>query len=139
MKRSRRVAVVAHCLLDANTRVHGIASWKAVHPKALELIEQGYSIVQLPCPEATYLGMGRPAMAWNVYDTYEYRRHCEEILLASVDTVEELIHDGCEVVVVGLEGSPSCAINRPCRGVMVGKLAEMLGGRGLEPPFSEAE
>lgn len=158
MKRTKRVAVVAHCLLNANTKVHGLANYESVHDEAIRLIQQGFALVQLPCPEATYLGMRRWGMTKEQYDNVGYRRHCREILSVVVDTIEELVADGCEVAeVVGVDGSPTCAASRTCagweggelgegvvpppahsvagRGVLMEQLAAMLAERGLEVPI----
>lgn len=158
MKRTKKVAVVAHCLLNANTKVHGIARYESLHPEALRLIEQGYALIQLPCPEATFLGMKRWGMTKEQYDTAAYRRHCRELLRPAVDTIEELLSDECRVAeVVGADGSPSCGVSRTCvgwdggepeagmslpepqdiaaKGVLMEELEVMLAERGLEVPF----
>lgn len=157
MKRTRKVAVVAHCLLNANTKVHGIAKYPSLHPAALALLEGGHAFVQLPCPEVTYLGMRRWGMTRDQYDTPGYRRHCREALRASIDTIEALVGDGCEITLLGADGSPSCGVNRTCegwegcelgpdaripepvdvvgRGVLIEELAILLAERGLEVPL----
>lgn len=158
MKRNGHVVVVAHCLLNVNTKVHGIAKYPAVHPEVARLVADGVAIVQLPCPEATYLGMKRWGMTREQYDTAAYRRHARTILGPVVDTLDELARDGCEVFeVIGADGSPSCGVDRTCfgwsggeleqgvevpearsvagRGVFIDEFRCLLAERGLEPTF----
>lgn len=155
MRRGSKVAVVSHCLLNANAKVHGIASYASLNPEALRLIEEGYGFVQLPCPETTFLGLKRWGMTREQYDTAAYRRHCRELLTPVVDTIEELLGDGCAVQVVGADGSPSCGISTTCvgwcggepdqtvapaqlapgSGVLMEEFASLLGSRGLDIPF----
>ena len=155
MRRGQKVAVVSHCLLNANVKVHGIATYAGLHPEALRLIAEGSGFVQLPCPETTFLGLKRWGMTREQYDTAAYRRHCRELLTPILDTLEELLRDGCAVEIVGAEGSPSCGISTTCvgwcggepdegvgpaelaagRGVFMEEFAGLLGSRGLDIPF----
>jgi len=51
-ERSRRVVLVSHCLLNENTRYAGGATRPgAVAELVEELVDAGYGIHQLPCPE----------------------------------------------------------------------------------------
>lgn len=109
-KRKKLVAIVAHCILNQNTVVKPLAS----HPGAVVdlvklLIEKGYGILQLPCPEAIYLGMRRWWMSREQYDTSHYRAFSRRILEQYVTLLEELVKDGVRYIVIGVKGSPSCA------------------------------
>jgi predicted secreted protein len=161
--RSRRVAVLAHCHLDANTKVHGLADYAGARDDlVVPLIERGVGIVQLPCPEATFLGMRRWGMTREQYDTPAYRRHCRAILGSVVDTLAALAEDGCVIeMVVGVDGSPSCGIAltpvgyeggeisrlaeppadtlAPGRGVFMEVLGDLLAEAGLDIPFEGME
>ncbi|MEM1631445.1 MAG: hypothetical protein QW498_00030 [Thermofilum sp.] len=111
--RGRRLAVVAHCLLNQNTVVKPLAS----HPGSVAalvklLVDQGYGIVQLPCPEAIYLGMRRWWMSREQYDTISYRDFARKLLEPYVKLIAELARDGCEYVLLGVRGSPSCALEK---------------------------
>jgi predicted secreted protein len=126
-QRSRRVAVVSHCHLNVNTKVHGLADYEGVRTEVIHpLVQSGTGIVQLPCPEATYLGMHRWAMTCEQYDTPSYRRHCQRILEPVVDTLAALSGDGCEIeAVIGVDGSPSCGVARTCVGYRGGKIGAL--------------
>ena len=122
--RSRRLAVLAHCHLNVNTKVHGLGAYEGTRREVISpLIEGGYGIVQLPCPEATFLGMHRWGMTREQYDTPAYRRHCQEILAPTVDMLVSLVDDGCSIeAVVGVDGSPSCGVDRTCSGYEGGEI-----------------
>jgi predicted secreted protein len=150
--RSRRVVVVAHCILNANAKYVGGATYSGANVAAVEpYLRDGIGIVQLPCPETSFLGMSRWAMTRNQYDTAAYRRHCGDILRPTLDTLEEFARAGYAIEgVVGIKGSPSCGVTETCEGyaggevggthscqrvaesgVMMTVLAEMLAERGL--------
>jgi predicted secreted protein len=133
-ERARRVAVLAHCHLNVNTKVHGLADYSGIRTDVLEaLVRDGVGIVQLPCPEATFLGMKRWGMTREQYDTVAYRHHCEEILRPVVDALTELSADHCSIeAVLGVDGSPSCGIARTCTGYAGGEI-EGLFAEGISP------
>lgn len=132
--RSRKVAVVAHCHLNVNTKVHGLADYRGVREDLVAgLVSQGIGIVQLPCPEAAFLGMSRWGMTYEQYDTPAYRRHCRAIAAATVDTLVALAADGCEIVgVYGVAGSPSCGVALTCTGYADGgEIEDLAAAAGL--------
>ncbi len=129
-RRGRKVALVAHCLLNVNTKVHGLARYGAVHPLVPELIEQGVGLIQLPCPETAHLGLKRWGMTRDQYDVPAYRRLCRDLAEPVADAVAALADDGCEIVGVwGVDGSPTCGVDRTCEGYLGGEI----GGLTLPP------
>ena len=57
---SRRVAYVAHCLVNQNAKVSEFAKCAGVVAPLVERLRaNGYEIQQLPCPEMSYLGVAR--------------------------------------------------------------------------------
>jgi predicted secreted protein len=128
--RARKVVVLAHCHLNANTKLRGIADYAGARIDVVSpLIADGIGIVQLPCPEATYLGMKRWGMTREQYDTPSFRRHCETLLRPVVDTLVALAEDGCDIQrVIGVDGSPSCGVNRTCAGFFGGEPDEVFSG-----------
>jgi len=111
VQRSRRIALLAHCLLNANARVEGIARYRGIHPVVRELDARGIAIIQLPCPEVTFAGLDRVRGTLEDYDTIEFRSHCRSHALAIAEDVHLYQDAGCEVgVALGVEGSPSCAV-----------------------------
>lgn len=125
-ERGRKVAVVAHCLLNVNTKVHGLARYDAVHPVALRLIAEGAGLVQLPCPEEAHLGMNRWGMTRDQYDVPAYRRLCRGLARRVAEMVASLAADGCDILGVwGVDGSPSCGVNRSCEGYPGGEVGTL--------------
>lgn len=117
MKRSRRIVLVSHCLLNVNSKVEGLAEYAGVHPMITELSSVGCGIMQLPCPEMTWLGMKRWGQTLEQYDNPFYVGHCERLADEVALQVAEYVR--CDYLVgpvVGFEGSPSCGVNQACSG-----------------------
>lgn len=107
----KKVALVAHCILNQRTVAPGLASYEGAVKELVEhLVSKSYGIVQLPCPEATYLGLNRWWMSREQYDNLNYRRHCRKILLPVITLIKEFSKDGIRYVVIGIKGSPSCGV-----------------------------
>jgi len=138
-QRSRRIAILSHCHLNVNTKVHGLAHYRGARTDVVSpLIEAGIGIVQLPCPEATYLGMRRWGMTREQYDVAAYRRHCRQVLAPTIDTLVALADDGCVFEgVFGVNGSPSCGVSRTCVGYEGGEI-EALFESGESPRATHA-
>jgi predicted secreted protein len=136
--------------------VGGGAHYPGANLEVLEpYLRQGVGIVQLPCPETTFLGMSRFGMTRNQYDTEAYRRHCADVLRPTVESLDQFARAGYELeAVMAVEGSPSCGVcenkeghaggtitSAPTcssvkgRGIMIQVLAEMLETRDLYIPL----
>lgn len=109
----KKIQVVAHCLLDPETRLAGLRP-VAFAPEP--------PLIQLLCPEAGCLGLDRWAVTKNQIDIPSYRRYCREIFSHSADLIEQLAKKGREIEVVGVEGSPSCGISSTTSGYTGGKI-----------------
>lgn len=89
-------------------------------------MDQGLGILQLPCPELTYLGVDRAPMTYSEYDTQEYRKHCRTLLAPVLTELHRLMEDGCTIeVLLGIENSPSCDL-RQGKGVFMEELFALL-------------
>lgn len=107
----RRVAFVAHCLVNQNAKVSEFARCPGVVVPLVErLREAGYEIQQLPCPEMSFLGVARWWQSREQYDTPGYRRHCRDLARTVVDTVAFYTEHEYDVVIIGLDGSPSSGV-----------------------------
>lgn len=124
MKRSKRIVVMCHCLLNSNSKISGLSFYDgALLPVVNKHLATGAGIIQLPCPEMTYLGLKRWGMTKDQYDTPFYRRHCIEILTPYVDQIIEYIQNGYNIEgVVGVDGSPSCGVRFTCEGYCGGMI-----------------
>jgi predicted secreted protein len=105
------VAFVAHCLLNQNSKVGDGAHCAGVYSPIIDVLrEQGWRIEQMPCPELAFSGLNR---FWGVreqYDTAAYRRHCARLAGAVADAIAIRAGQGEEIVIIGVEGSPSMGV-----------------------------
>jgi len=152
-KRSGKIAIVAHCILNQNSRVLGLAERSSVITEIAEfLICNEMGIIQMPCPELTYAGLLRKAQTRDQYNTAMFRRHCKRIVKEIVNQIQEYEKCGIKVkIVIGVDGSPSCGVNEtsredPCKnmlknervkgsGVLIEELSIALKKRNFSIPF----
>jgi predicted secreted protein len=160
MKRSRRIVVLCHCILNASAIVEGEAAYAgALENLLLPIARDGLGIIQLPCPESTFLGLKRWGMTSEQYDTPAFRRHCASILEPFIDQVEDALENGVEILgIVGVKGSPSCGVRETCLGcrggtargsqearrgegpgVFIEVLRQGLSARGLDLAMTDAD
>jgi predicted secreted protein len=112
-ERSKRIIFLAHCILNQNSRVKEVAKDRGMLMPVVSILHQeGVGMIQMPCPEFTYLGPDRWWQAKSQYDTPNYRRHCRELSISIADQMEEYVKHGYSVLgVIGMEDSPSCGIS----------------------------
>ena len=122
----KEVWVLAHCLLNPFTRVKGL--------EPISFHCEGPS-VQLPCPEALYLGLDRWAVTRNQLDVPEFRRFCQSLITHYADLLEMMARKGASIKVVGIAGSPSCGVATTSSGYKGGQVHEAaharVCGRGI--------
>jgi len=113
-RRGRRVAFVAHCLLNQNAKAAGLAGWAAMVKPIIDILNEAeIGVVQLPCPEYEFYGLTRPKGedTKEQYDCPEYRAICWELCRRTVDQVKRYLDAGYKVAcILGIEGSPSCSV-----------------------------
>lgn len=118
VKRGKKIIVLSHCYLNQNARVRPYASMSgAFRELIVPLIEAGFGIIQLPCPETTGCGLNRWEAVTEQYDNPAFRRHCRSILQPYVDQLSEHAKAGDEIFgVLGVPFSPCCgAEHNPSR------------------------
>jgi len=111
--RPMRLQVVVHCLLNPHTRLKGIRP---------PIFNPEPPLIQLPCPEAGYLGLDRWAVTKNQIDIPNYRRYCREVFEHQVDLIEQFAQKGFAIEIVGVADSPSCGIESTTSGYEGGKI-----------------
>jgi predicted secreted protein len=118
MLRSKRIVLLAHCVLNANAKVRGLAAYASVIPFAVDqLSARGYGMIQLPCPELTHAGLRRWEQSLEQYRTPFYRNHCARLLEQIVPQLIEYRENGYQVAaLIGIDGSPSCGVHKTCSG-----------------------
>ncbi|MGQ9507503.1 MAG: CD3072 family TudS-related putative desulfidase [Candidatus Bathycorpusculaceae bacterium] len=135
-KRSGKIALVAHCLLNQNSRAIGLAR----RPSAINgiikfLMCNEIGIIQMPCPELAYAGALREPKTKEQYDNAKFRRCCRKMAGEIANQVRE--YESCGVklkVVLGVDGSPSCGVNE-MMGIFVEELRSALEKIGVSVPF----
>ena len=105
------MAFVAHCLLNQNAKVRGGARCPGIYAPLVEVVRaRGWRIEQMPCPELAFAGLNRFWAVREQYDTSAYRRHCRRLAAAVAGAIAAHVEAGREVVIMGIEGSPSMGV-----------------------------
>ena len=152
-KRSKRVVLVIHCILNHNARIDGCAYYPGAMTEIVEaLMEAGVGMVQMPCPELECLGLDRTGRIKGGQDLGiretllgEAAEACRALVKGVLREVREYRKHGFEVVgVIGNDGSPACGVDfthylgrgfAPGRGAFITMLQEELQAVGIELPF----
>lgn len=137
---ARKVAVLAHCLLNPATVVRGREGNDGLRRRCLSLlVERDVSLLQLPCPEYMTLGARRWAQSKDQYDVPVFRHRCRELLAPVLEQMAEHMAAGDRIVaVLGSEGSPTCAVSTVTRAPW-GGLPPCAGGPPPAPPRKSEE
>jgi predicted secreted protein len=145
------VCYLAHCLLNANSKVDEGARATGISVPVVRLLrEQGCTLRQMPCPELAFGGLRRFWAVREQYDTPAYRAHCRRLAEPVAAQIRADLAAGRRVVLVGIDGSPSMGVERtassdewggrpdkprdedypttPGRGLFVEMLLDLLGG-----------
>ena len=105
------VAFVAHCLLNQNSKVGDGAHCAGVYSPIVDVLrEKGWRIEQMPCPELAFSGLNRFWAVREQYDTAAFRRHCARLATAVAAAIGVRAGQGEEIVLIGVEGSPSMGV-----------------------------
>lgn len=152
-KRSKRVVLAAHCVLNHNARIDGCAYYPGAMTDIVEAVmEAGVGIVQMPCPELRCLGLDRSGRIKDGKDIGireallgEARPCCQALVEGVLRDVAEYRKHGFQVLgVIGNDGSPACGVDfthyletgfQPGEGALMLLLREELERQGIELPF----
>ncbi|MGM0471305.1 MAG: CD3072 family TudS-related putative desulfidase [Bacillota bacterium] len=124
MKRNKKIILLAHCILNCNSKVEGLADYQGGLMKVIApLLEKGVGIIQLPCPELTNYGIKRWGHTKKQFDTPYFRKHCREILTPYLEQIKDYWANDYQILgVIGVDGSPSCGVNYTCFGQWGGEV-----------------
>ena len=161
MNRSKKIVLLSHCILNANSKVVGLSHYSGSLKEVINpYIQNGTGIIQLPCPEMTFLGIKRWGMTREQYDTPTYRNHCKKLLIPIVNQIQDYLLSGYTIEkIIGVDGSPTCGVNNTCigysggelnqpenqhqiaqevpgKGIMIETLEELLREKNIKIPFS---
>lgn len=130
--RGKKIVVVSHCILNQNCVVEPLARAKGAFKFATKLVEDGFGILQLPCPELRHFGLERKPMSKFDYDTPIHREMCRHMLRPVIKEIEEYIAHDYEVFgIIGVEDSPNCDINEN-RGIFMQELFKLLIDKNIK-------
>ncbi len=155
--RGRKIALLAHCLLNQNSISDGTADFPAQFKEVVDfLMANNIGLIQLPCPELTCLGLDRGdphggsrelleenSRIRRLLEAPELKEKLKSLARPIVYQVEEYRKHGFEIVgLVGINRSPSCGIETtskgdrevPGKGVFMDVLLRELAATGIDIP-----
>ncbi|MBU2700595.1 putative secreted protein [Sporomusaceae bacterium BoRhaA] len=153
-KRSKKIVLVAHCILNQNSKIDACAYYPGAILEATKtLLNADVGIIQMPCPELLYLGLDREAdptanctiesedtrVAFRMKEE-QAKTLCQSLVDCIVYQVEEYIKHGFQIVgLIGINGSPTCGIETTWaddhaldgRGVFIDTLEQSLKNKSI--------
>ena len=124
-KRSKKVLLVAHCILNQNAKIDHCACFPGAIPELAHfLVDSGVGLIQMPCPELRCLGLARQVEQGSktTIESEDTRVAQQMKEMHSVSICHKLINDlinqlgeyrknGFEILgVIGINGSPTCGV-----------------------------
>ena len=111
-KRSGKIVVVSHCLLNVHCLEDNLAIYPGLEEEVIRLlIKKGVGIYQIPCPEIELSGIFRKALPKESYEHQKIRDVYHQLAEENTNTLIWYLKKGYEIVaVLGAEGSPTCGI-----------------------------
>ena len=112
-QRSMKVVVCTHCILNQNAKLEGIAGWPGMIEEVITIIgRSGAGILQIPCPEVIYEGIGRFDKSVEQYRCHTFKSLSKTIASGVVDQIENYLSWGYQVpAILAIDGSPTCGFN----------------------------
>lgn len=115
MKRNREIVALCHCILNCNSKVEGLSEFEGAQSITIELINKGYGIIQLPCPEMFMYGIKRWGHVKEQFDNMFYREQCRLMLAPYIKQFDEYLKNNYSIKgIIAIDGSPSCGYNKTC-------------------------
>jgi len=157
-KRSKKIILAAHCIFNQNAKLDSCAHQEGMIRELIDiLLNAGIGIIQMPCPELTYLGLYRQASR-DVFTTVgsedtriakrmqeeASRSLCSEIGRNLVYQIQEYQLYGFHVLgVLGINGSPTCGVEttwsddeeKKGKGIFIQSLQTELDDHGISIPM----
>lgn len=110
MKRSKKVVLVSHCLLNQNARAQKVAKCSGAVKEFLRYcLKNNYGIVPIACPQLQFEPLIRKAATKEHYDNKKVRAICQKIGREVIKTIKMYKKSDYQVAgIFGIEGSPTC-------------------------------
>jgi len=111
-KRSKRIVFVAHCVLNQNSVVNGIARFPGMIKDIVQMFwKKDVGVIQLPCPELLFAGSQRHRMRRDGYNTPDFLSLCDRLLVDVIKQIESYASNGYKILcIIGIARSPSCGV-----------------------------
>jgi len=130
--RKGKIIYITHCVLNQNAVIRDWERAQGAFNNILRvLLDQNISIVQLPCPELTFLGKNRQSRTKEEYDTFEYRNICRQLAKGIVNQMKEYTNNNYQIIgLLGIEESPSCD-SLGEKGIFIEELFTLMGNENI--------
>jgi len=138
LKRHKKIALVAHCILNQNVVVYPLARAKGAFRSIVsDYTNNDYGLYQLPCPEFKYLGLSRLPMTKEDYSTQEYIDLCEQLVETVIMDLKKFRDDHQDITILhGINESPTCSISGE-KGHFMSRLIRALVLNGFTLEYKE--
>ncbi|HJO95502.1 MAG TPA: hypothetical protein QF753_19050 [Victivallales bacterium] len=158
-KRSRKVIILAHCILNQNAKLDRLVTSYSgtISEVANIIVNSGVGILQMPCPELLCLGLDRDCIK-GTFPTIEaektrvgrkmsdftFKEQCSNIADNIVYQIEEYTTNNFNILgIVGVNCSPTCGTETTWidndevkgQGIYIQILEEKLKDKGLKVPI----
>lgn len=132
MEREKKIILVSHCILNQNSVVLPLARAKGGYNEIIQcILKRDIGILQLPCPEIIHLGMERPPMSKEAYNTEAYRQLCYDLLGPVMIQLKHYKEANYKVLgLIGVDQSPTCSLED--KGILMEVLYDLIGEEPLE-------
>ena len=124
-KRSGKIVVVSHCILNVHSLEDNLAAYPGLEEEVVELfIKKGAGIYQIPCTEIELSGIFRKALPKESYKHPKIRNIYKKLADNIANTLSQYTKKDYKIsAVIGAEGSPTCGID------FVGRWKENIKGK----------
>ncbi|MCC5910078.1 MAG: hypothetical protein JJT76_06540 [Clostridiaceae bacterium] len=133
MHRKKQIVYISHCILNQNAVIREWERAQGAFNNIIRvLLEDNISIIQLPCPEFTFLGENRPPKTKEEYDIPTYRSLCSQLTIQVVNQIKEYIINDYEILgLIGIQGSPSCEASGE-KGIFMEELMKLIKEENID-------
>lgn len=138
IKPEKKLIVISHCILNQNAVVHGWERARGAYPFIINLLREGYSLIQLPCLEFLTLGGRRKPMSYDDYSSLDgFREKCFEMLQPIMKQIMMYLDEGYDYLgVIGINESPNCSISGQ-RGVLMEEYFTFCNEKNISEKYIE--
>jgi len=131
-KRSKKIIILHHCLLNQNARARGTSKVKNLSRWAAD---KNLEVIQLPCPEIELLGADRPPHTKEFYNQPKFRNICKRIAKETINSIKSYKKKKYKIIgIVGINRSPSCSVTKE-KGILVEEISKALQSAKLKIPY----